>query len=195
MQIPSLKIYQGLQPAQLQQAAEFYFETFRQQIDPILGAKTRAIAFLSQAINPHSALTALHQGEMVGLAGLRSASQSFLQLQLPLFTRNFGWLLGRIRFQQAILFERPVPDGELSIDSLSVAPAMRGRGVGTWLLNAAVEFASQQGFHAVRIQVPNTAPACYQLCRRMGFNLAETQNWDFLQSFGITTFATLIKTV
>lgn len=195
MKIPMLQIHQGLQPAELQRAAEFYFETFRQQINPILGARTQAIAFLRQAINPQAALTALHQGEMVGLAGLRSASQPFLQLQLPLFTRNFGWLLGRIRYQQAALFERPAPAGELSIDSLTVTPAMRGQGVGTWLLNAAVEFASQQGFSAVRIQVPNTAPACYQLCRRMGFNLAETQNWDFLRPFGITFFSTLIKTV
>jgi len=195
MKIPSLQIHQGLYPAQLQCAAEFYFETFRQQINPILGAKASAIAFLRQAINPQSALTAQHEGELVGLAGLRFDGQQFLQLQLPLFTRHFGWLLGRIRFQQAALFERPVPADQLSIDSLTVAPAMRGQGVGTWLINAAVEFASQQGFSAVRVQIPDTAPAFYQLCRRMGFNFSETQSWPSLSPFGITTFTTLIKTV
>jgi predicted N-acetyltransferase YhbS len=195
MKIPSLQIHQGLHPAQLQRAAQFYFETFRQQINPILGAEARAIAFLCQAINPQCALTAQHEGEMVGLAGLRYDGQQFLQLHLPLFTRHFGWLLGRIRFCQAALFERPIPPGQLCLDNLTVAPAMRGQGVGTWLINAVVEFASQKGFEAVCIQVPNTAPAFYHLCRRLGFNYTETQSWPALSPFGITTFTTLTKTV
>jgi len=195
MNIPSLQIRQGLNPAQLQRAAQLYFETFRQQINPILGAEARAIAFLRQAINPQSALTAQHEGEMVGLAGLRSDGQQFLQLQLPLFTRHFGWLLGRIRFRQACLFERPLPTGQLCIDNLTVTPAMRGQGVGTGLMNAVVEFASRKGFEAVCIQIPNTAPALYQLCRRLGFNFTETQNWPSLKPFGITTFTTLTKNI
>jgi predicted N-acetyltransferase YhbS len=195
MKIPSLQIHQGLHPSQLQRAAELYFETFRQQINPILGSESRAIAFLRQAINPQFALTAQHEGEMVGVAGLRYGSQQFLQLQLPLFIRHFGWMLGRIRFRQASLFERPLPTGQLCLDSLMVAVAMRGQGVGTWLINAVVEFASQKGFEAVRIQVPDTAPAFYQLCRRLGFNYTESQNWPALRPFGITTFTTLTKTV
>jgi predicted N-acetyltransferase YhbS len=195
MKLLPLQIHQGLHPAQLQRAAQLYFETFRQQINPILGAESRAIAFLRQAINPQSALTARYDGIMVGLAGLRFDGQQFLQLQLPLFIRHFGWLLGRIRFRQATLFERPLPAGQLALDSLTVAPDMRGQGVGTGLLNAVVEFASRKGFEAVCIQVPNTAPAFYRLCRRLGFNYTETQNWPALSSFGITTFTTLTKTV
>jgi predicted N-acetyltransferase YhbS len=195
MKLLPLQIHQGLQPAQLQRAAQLYFDAFRRQISPILGAEAHAIAFLRQAINPQNALTALHDGKMIGLAGLQYGSQQFLQLPLPLFTRNFGWLLGRMRFQQAVLFEQPLQAGQLQIDSLAVDPTMRGQGVGTWLINAVVEFASQKGFEAVRIQAPNTAPAFYHLCRRLGFNEVETQSWPALSPFGITTFTTLLKTV
>lgn len=195
MKLFPLQIHHGLHPTQLQHAAQLYFETFRRQISPILGAEAKALSFLRQAINPQSVLTALHESEIVGLAGLQYAGQQFLQLRLPLFTRHFGWLLGRIRFRQAILFEQPLPADQMCIDSLTVTPSMRGQGVGTWLLNAVVDFAGQKGCEAVHIHIPDTAPGLYHLCQRLGFVKTATYNWQFLKPFGLTNFTTLTKNV
>jgi GNAT superfamily N-acetyltransferase len=195
MKLMPFQIYQGLQPAQLQRAAQLYFETFRRQISPLLGSDSRAVAFLRQAINPQNALAAHREGEIIGLTGLHYANQPFLQLQLPLFIRHFGGMVGRVRFHQAALFQQTLQAGHLLIDSVVVDPAMRGRGVGTWLINAAVDFAHQRGFEAVHIHVPDTAPALLHLCRRLGFVQTATQLKPSLRPFGITEFVSLTKTV
>jgi GNAT superfamily N-acetyltransferase len=194
MKLYPLQIYRGLHPEYLQSAAKLYLESFRHQISPILGINEQAIAFIQKSFNPQQSLTAMLDGKLAGFAGLRYSGQGFLQLHLSQFVQRFGWLLGRIRFSQAALFEQPLQDeGQVLIESIVVDPALRGQGVGTSLINAVTEFASDKGFHAVHIKVPNTAPDLYNLGRRLGFNYVSTQVWEFLKPFNITTFVTLTK--
>jgi ribosomal protein S18 acetylase RimI-like enzyme len=199
MKLYPLQIQQGLSPAHLHRAAQLYFSAFTQQISPILGVNTSAVEFVQKCINPQHAVTATLDGRLAGFVGLQYSGQSFLQLRLSQFTQNFGWLLGRIHFREANLFsqplQQPLQEGDVRIEGIAVEPELRGRGVGTWLLNAATEFAGKQGFRAVHIDVPDTAPDLFQLCRRMGFNYVSTQTWNFLKPFGISTFTTLTKTV
>ena len=195
MKLYPLQIHQGLYPAHLQRAAQLYFDAFRRQVSPIIGVNERAVAFIRQCINPQQALTAIFDGKLAGFAGLQYGDQSFLRLRLSQFVDRFGWVLGRIRFRQAALFEQPLQSGDLRIESIAVDPAMRGQGVGTWLLNAATDFAGSQGFKAVHINVPDTASDLFKLCQRVGFNDVSTQNWSFLKPFNINNFVTLTKTV
>jgi GNAT superfamily N-acetyltransferase len=197
MKLYPLQIHQGLYPAHLQRAAQLYFDAFRRQVSPILDMRTReqAVAFIRQCINPQQALTAIFDGKLAGFAGLQYGDQSFLRLRLSQFVDRFGWVLGRIRFRQAALFEQSVQAGDLRIESIAVDPALRGQGVGTWLLNAVTDFAGKQGFRAVHINVPDTASDLFKLCRRVGFNYVSTQNWSFLKPFNINNFVTLAKTV
>jgi len=197
MKLYPIQIHQGLDPAHLQHAAQLYFDAFRRQVSPILGERTReqAVAFIRQCINPQQAFTAILDGKLAGFAGLRYDDSSFLQLHLSQFVERFGWLLGRIRFRQAALFEQSVGAGDLRIESIAVDPAMRGQGVGTWLLNAATDFAGRQGFKAVHINVPDTASDLFKLCRRVGFNYVSTQTRNFLKPFNINNFVTLTKII
>jgi len=197
MKLYPFQIHQGLDPAHLQRAAQLYFDAFRRQVSPILETRTReqAVAFIRQCMNPQHALTAILDGKLAGFVGLQYGNQNFLQLRLSQFTQYFGWLPGRIRFRQATLFEQPVQTGDLRIESIAVDPSMRGQGVGTWLLNAVTDFAGKQGFRAIHIDVPDTAPDLFQICRRVGFNYVSTQTWKFLKPFSITNFVTLTKTV
>jgi GNAT superfamily N-acetyltransferase len=195
MKLYPFQIRQGLDPAHLQLAAQLYFDAFRRQVSPILGFNEQAVAFIRQSINPQHALTAIIDGKLAGFVGLQYGGQNFLQLRLSQFTQYFGWLPGRIHFRQATLFEQPLQDGDLRIESIAVDPAMRGQGVGTWLLNAVTDFAGKQGFRAIHIDIPDTAPDLFQTCRRVGFNYVSTQSWKFLRPFSITNFVTLTKTV
>lgn len=196
MNLPALQIHLGLYPTQIQRAAQLYLEALRRQIGPLIGADSRAVAFLRQSINPQNVLTAIHDGEVVGLAGLQHENGPFLQPQLSLFIQHFGWLLGRIRFQQASLYEQPLPAAsQLLIHSIAVDPAMRGQGVGTSLINAVTDFAYRRGFEAVSIHVPDTAPAMLRLCEHLGFVRAALQMKPSLLPFGIQSFTTMTKTV
>jgi len=196
MNFPSFQIHLGLHPAEIQRAAQLYLEALRHQIGPLIGADSRAVAFLRQSMNPQNVLTALHNGEVIGLAGLQHENEPFLQPQLSLFIQHFGWLLGRIRFQQVALYEQPLPAaGQLLIHSIAVDPAMRGKGVGTSLVNAVTDFAYRRGFEAVSIHIPNTAPTMLQLCEHLGFLRASLQMNPSLLPFGIQSFTTMTKTV
>jgi GNAT superfamily N-acetyltransferase len=195
MNLPALQIHLGLYPTQIQRAAQLYLEALRRQIGPLIGADSRAVAFLRQSINPQNALTAIHNGEVVGLAGLQHENGPFLQPQLSLFIQHFGWLLGRIRFRQAAMFEQPLLTGQLLIHSIAVDPAMRGKGVGTSLINAVTDFAYHRGFEGVSIHVPDTAPAMLRLCEHLGFLRASTQRYTSMLPFGIQSFTTMTKTV
>jgi GNAT superfamily N-acetyltransferase len=197
MKLYPIHIHQGLYPAHLQSVAQLYFDAFRHQVSPILGTRTReqAVTFIRQSINPQQALTAILDGKLAGFAGLQYGNKNFLQLRLSQFTQYFGWLPGRIHFRQATLFEQPLQDGDIRIESIAVDPAVRGQGVGTWLLNAVTDFAGKQGFRAVHIDVPDIAPDLFQLCRRVGFNYVSTQTREFLKPFSIKNFVTLTKMV
>ena len=197
MKLYPLQIHQGLYPVHLQNAAQLYFETFRRQVSPILEMRTReqAVAFIRQCINPQNAFTAIFDGRLVGFAGLQYGDQSFLRLRLSQFVNRFGWLLGRIRFRQAAFFELPLKEGDMRIESIAIDPALRGQGVGTWLLNAVTDFAGKQGFGAVHIDIPDTASDLFKLCRRVGFNYVSTQTWNFLRPFNINNFVRLTKIV
>ncbi|CAG0967807.1 hypothetical protein ANAEL_01007 [Anaerolineales bacterium] len=195
MKLYPLQIHQGLYPAHLQRAAQLYFDAFRRQVSPILGINEQAVAFIRRCINPQQALTAIFEDKLAGFIGLQYGGQSFLQLRLSQFVDRFGWLLGRIRFRQAALFEQSVQTGDLRIESIAVDPGLRGQGVGTWLLNAVTDFAGKQDFKAVHIDVPDTASDVFKLCRRVGFNYVSTQNWSFLKPFNINNFIRLTKIV
>jgi GNAT superfamily N-acetyltransferase len=195
MDLLSLQIHLGLNPANIQRAAQLYLEALRRQIGPLIGADSRAIAFLRQSMNPQNVFSAHQDGEMIGLAGIQHENGPFLQPQLSLFVQHFGWLLGRIRFQQVSLYEQPVPAGQLLIHSIAVDPTMRGKGVGTSLINAVTDFASRRGFEAVSIHIPDTSPAMLHLCERLGFLHASIQGSPSLLPFGIQSFTTMTKTV
>lgn len=195
MKLLPIQLRHGLHPGQVQRAAQLYFDAFRRQISPILGAEPRAVALLRQLMNPKSALAAYQDGQLVGLAGLEYNGQRFIQPQLPLFIARFGWIVGRIRYRQASLLEQPAPIDQLVISGIAVSPELRGQGIGTWLLNAAVDFASKHGLQAIHINVPNTAPALKQLCQRLGFISTAVQNKHSLKLFGISTFTTFTKNV
>jgi GNAT superfamily N-acetyltransferase len=195
MNLYPIQIQQGLDPAHLQRAAQLYFDAFRRQASPILGINEQAVAFIRRCINPQQALTAVFEDKLAGFVGLQYGDQSFLRLSLSQFVDRFGWMPGRIRFRQAVLFEQSVGAGDLRIESIAVDPAMRGQGVGTWLLNAATDFAGRQGFKAVHINVPDTASDLFKLCRRVGFNYVSTQTRNFLKPFNINNFVTLTKII
>jgi GNAT superfamily N-acetyltransferase len=195
MKLYPIQIRQGLDPAHLQHAAQLYFDAFRRQASPILGFNEQAVAFIRRCINPQQALTAVFEDKLAGFVGLQYGDQSFLRLSLSQFVDRFGWMLGRIRFRQAALFEQSVQAGDLRIESIAVDPAMRGQGVGTWLLNAATDFAGRQGFRAAHINVPDTASDLFKLARRVGFNYVSTQTRNFLKPFNINNFVTLTKII
>ena len=111
------------------------------------------------------------------------------------FARQYGWLRGlfKVLFLYFYFAERP-SKGELTIESIVVRPAMRGKGFGTRLLEAVFDFALAKGFGSVRLQVVDTNPDARRLYERMGFVATKTRRHPYLRRMmGFSAVTTMVK--
>ena len=75
-----------------------------------------------------------------------------------------------------------------------VHPAMRGKGIGTRLLEAVFDFARAKGFGSVRLQVVDTNPDARRLYERMGFVATATHRHPYLRRMmGFSAVTTMVK--
>ena len=164
-----------LQPAHLDQAASIFYEAFRLKLHHLeLFARTReqAMRVLKGSFRPDNAIFAFEQERLVGLVGLEHADgQRFLDINPAVLRSEFGrfgalWRTAWLQISHA--YQRP-GQGLMRIDSIAVEAGGRGKGVGTLLLNQAIEHARQLGCRAVMLEVVDTNPRARQLYERMGF--------------------------
>lgn len=111
------------------------------------------------------------------------------------FVRQYGWLRGLFKLLLLyICFAERGSKGELAIDSIVVHPAMRGKGIGTRLLEAVFDFARAKGFGSVRLEVVDTNPDARRLYERMGFVATKTHRHPYLRRMmGFSAVTTMVK--
>lgn len=63
-------------------------------------------------------------------------------------------------------------DNEMSVLKIAVAPAWRGRGIGTWLLSRALGLAREKGARISYLEVRPSNLAALALYRKLGFEVA-----------------------
>jgi len=88
------------------------------------------------------------------------------------------------------LFERSPRQGELLMDGITVSADYRGQGVGTQLFDALVDYAKENGYQAIRLDVIDTNPHARRLYDRLGFVAERTNNFEVLRpllGFGAAT--------
>ena len=77
-------------------------------------------------------------------------------------------LLGAARAVLVLaLFHRKLTAGQLLMDGIAVSPKMRGRGIGTKLLRRLEQYARNEGYESLRLDVIDTNPAARRLYERV----------------------------
>ena len=175
------------------EVAEIVYEAFRQKLVLIIGSPEQGVAILEKAIDPTLAIIAVCQGQPVGVAGLQYDGRNFISPQRSEFVRQFGALSGTARFVLFKLFVQAYYQKDMYIDILAVSPAMRGKGVGTRLLEAVFQTAGEKGFKSVSLEVVDTNPDARRLYERVGFVARRTYPYPYLR--GIAGFSASIKMV
>ena len=133
---------------------------------------------------------------MVGLTGFYHVSNSFTG---GINTSNIIKHLGLIRGLWtvalfAILYERKVSEGELFMDGIVVDPEMRGRGVGTAILEKLSEFAIENGYKTIKLEVIDTNSRARNLYESQGFKEINTDHNPYLKpSLGFSSSTTMVK--
>lgn len=186
----------GFPEAERARAAAIYYEGFRRKFAPIMGEDGRGTAVLRAALNPECAISALSEGRLLGIAGLHREGKAMIDIQPENMTRAFGIVGGWLRLLPMLIFARAPKSDELLLDGIAVATDARGMGVGTQLLKAVGQFATDHQYSRIVLDVVDTNPRARHLYEREGFTAMDTHHFPYLRGmFGFSAVTRMVKQV
>lgn len=179
-------------PAALRGAAvALYDEAFAPKLGVAVPDPHKRRVILAGSIALPFAVSALAGENLAGLAGFHTRHGSLTGGMgvRPLF-RQLG-LWGGLRATAVFsLFLRKPEEGELLMDGIAVRGDMRGRGIGTHLLDRLKRYARENGYSSVRLDVIDTNSRARRLYERHGFLATRTESFHYLRhilGFGAAT--------
>lgn len=192
----SILIQRGI-PAHLRhRAAEVYDDAFANKLGTFLGTRPQRVAILEESFASDYAFVALSEGDLVGIAGFHAAEGQLLDIGFGALRRHLGWMGAFWAAGMGSLFTRTPQREQLLMDGIAVDARMRGKGVGSLLLDAITQHAQAHGFHAVALDVINTNPDARRLYERKGFRVVKTSEYGWLTAgAGFTSSTSMIKPV
>jgi ribosomal protein S18 acetylase RimI-like enzyme len=163
------------------QAASICYDGFLSQMGFLLGSRQKVITLIEHSLNIERGLAAQTQGQLVGLVGLKYENRPFFQFERSHCIRELGLLRGLLAFLvfNNISLAKPLSD-EMYIAVLVVDASMRGKGIGSLLMQSAFEIAQKNQCTAVVLDVASTNPNARRLYERLGFKLVRTIEFKYL---------------
>ncbi|WP_370417730.1 GNAT family N-acetyltransferase [Streptomyces sp. QH1-20] len=174
-------IRRGVPAGAERRAAELYWDAFGRKLGPALNPPDKAVAFIAAHLNADRAVCALLDGRLVGLAGYQLGGRAFTGGSASDVLRAYGHLRGLHRLPLLALFERHPAPGQLVMDGIAVDPGLRGRGVGSLLIEEVAAVAAEQGHREIRLDVIDTNPRARALYERRGFTAVRTERTPYLR--------------
>jgi ribosomal protein S18 acetylase RimI-like enzyme len=188
-----IEIQFGIPEKHRHQAASICYDGLVSQMGFLLGSRQKVITLIAHSLNIERGLAAQTQGQLVGLVGLKYENLPFSQFERSHCIRELGFLRGLLAFRafNNIAFAKPLPD-EMCIDVLVVDASMRGKGIGSLLMQSAFEIALKNQCTAVIVDVASTNPNARRLYERLGFKFVQTIKFKYLPKW-ISQGSTLRK--
>ncbi|MCD7437405.1 GNAT family N-acetyltransferase [Streptomyces lincolnensis] len=171
-------------------AAELYWDAFGRKLGPALNPPDKAVPFLAAHLNTDRAVCALLDGRLVGLAGYQLDGRALTGGSASAVLRAYGHLRGLHRLLILALFERRPAPGQLVMDGIAVDPRLRGRGVGSLLIEEVAAVAAERDCREIRLDVIDVNPRARALYERRGFKAVRTEHTPWLRGllgFGAVT--------
>nr|WP_307805398.1 GNAT family N-acetyltransferase [Streptomyces spirodelae] len=141
-------------------------------------------------------MCALLNGQLVGLAGYHLGGRALTGGSAAAVLRTYGHLRGLHRLLLLALFERHPAPGQLLMDGIAVDSGVRGRGVGSLLIEEVAAVAAEQDCREVRLDVIDTNPRARALYERRGFTAVRTEHTPWLRGLmGFGAVTTMHRTV
>ena len=195
--IDNIDIKIGLPENYYSEAAIVYTEAFYEKTQKLFGSQEKMKSLLLKSLNPELAIAAFVNNRLVGLAGMAFNDRHFITPSLSVFIEEFGFFSGLLKYLgYQLLALRPYDRGQLLLDGIAVAPTMRGRGVGTLLIEAIGNYAKQNSLNSVCLEVVDTNPKARKLYERLGFKETKINRYPFLKNImGIEAISTMVKQV
>ena len=150
-------------------AVEIFYEAFERKIAALMKPKKSAIKVHRSAFKPEMAFYAESKGSIVGLAGLNYRNKSFLEFNYSDLRKAFN-PFKCIFYFFIFKFSKPkIKKDVVRLEALAVDKTCRSKGVGTLLIKKVFNFARDNGFKEVLLEVVDTNPRAKVLYERLGF--------------------------
>lgn len=187
----SIRYLLGVPESLRVEAARLYDEAFGQKFSVAIRNPQKRRAVLAESFLLAYAVAAISKGRLAGLAGFHTKRGALTSgMSVELLQGQLGTLGG---LRAAIIFSiyaRQPEASELLLDGIAVSRDMRGKGIGTHLLNDLKQYARKNGFRTIRLDVIDTNPAARRLYERQGFVPTRTERFGYLRwllGFGAAT--------
>lgn len=165
-----MQVRQGLPSSLRHEAALLYWQAFGGKLGRVFGPEEKAIAFLTRVMRTDHCFCVLDDDDaLVGIAGFKSDKGSFASGGMADLRAIYGPVGAGWRSIVLNLLQREVDNDRFLIDGICVSQEMRGRGIGSALLNALIVEARWRGFPAIRLDVVDSNLRARALYERMGF--------------------------
>jgi ribosomal protein S18 acetylase RimI-like enzyme len=178
-------IVEGAPEAQRGAIAALLQVAFIGKIGPVYGQGAAGRALLASRLQLDRCLVALEKDRLLGVAGYALGGRRLIIPPGFVALLRARGLAGLPGWAAAALLHRREPPDLLLMDGIAVAPALRGRGIGTLLLRAMCRLAARHGKRGVRLDVVDTNPRARDLYEREGFVAVADQH---LGAFGRAVF-------
>lgn len=190
-------ITHGIPRADLDLAADLYWDAFGRKLNIVMGPEMKGRAFVKRVLQPEHAIAAHdNNGTLLGIAGFKTPQGALVGGDFHDLRSIYGIFSAIWRSALLHLLERDVENRRFLMDGIFVAPTARGRGVGTALLDAITQTAQDRGYQEVRLDVIDTNPRARALYERAGFTAIKTQSIGPLRLiFGFQYATTMVKPV
>lgn len=189
-----MKISTGITTNDRKSAANLYWQAFGGKLGKVMAPTDTAIAFIAAVIDRNHVIAAYDQDQLVGVAGFKSHNGSFVGGSLKDLMEFYGVWGGLWRGITLELLSRDTDNKRFLMDGICVDPSVRGKGVGTALLEAICQEAKLRGYDEVRLDVIDDNPRARQLYVRRGFVEVKTYSiWPLHRIFGFRKATTMVR--
>ena len=174
-------------------AVELYFNSLKEKLEPILGSDERAKKLLASSITADQCIAAIHEEKIIGILGVQTKDGGFINPSLKTMTSIYGLIGGIVRLAGLALLYHRTKTEEVYVDGVAVDPAMRGKGIGTKLLEALESKAVEKQMKMITLDVIDINPKAKALYERLGFIAIKNEdiwplNWIIRFPFKSVTF-------
>ena len=176
-------------------AIVLYYEAFQSKFSKLITLE-EGLKILPSLLNSEQSIYAVQGDQLVGFAGIQHGRQKLFKSSLRPFIKHLGIIRGLFVAFVLSLFERPHTDDELLMDGICVDKEMRGQGIGSLLLEAIYDFAKENDYKTIRLDVVDTNPKARKLYEKIGFEAQETERYPLTKKMmGFSASTRMVKRI
>ena len=163
----------------LKKLAGIVYKAFETKITALRIRKDTAHAILLNSSNPDSAFFAYRENRLAGVAGIVTKNSRFLHCGLKELRKHYN-ILRALFYYLVLNFSRRISPDELKVEALVVPGEMREQGIGTCLMKRVEQFAVENGYSILSLDVVDTNTGARKLYERLGFDKVRTTRYGIL---------------